>query len=165
MFQQRSESLWLTTCTPLYLRIVDQYRWFIKVETLARYYKYFIFKGNRFLCNYILYIVVYLCFIVNFNFCGRRGTRTPSLRERADLQSARLPITGYPPNYKSWNSCKSHEACYRYTKESNQIFFMEIPTLILQIIINCIGARFLYDCLQHSFTDGTMAWKPPAREK
>ena len=35
---------------------------------------------------------------IRANFCGRRGTRTPSPNKGADLQSARLPITGYPPN-------------------------------------------------------------------
>ena len=72
--------------------------------------------------------------------CSRRDSNPCSHR----LRGGCIKPLCHESIYKSWNSCKSHEACYRYTKESNQIFFMEIPTMILQIIINCIGARFLY---------------------
>ena len=70
-------------------------------------------------------------------YVGEEGLEPP-VSKRADLQSARLPITGYPP--KTFE-CFNH-SCYMYNV-INFIYFIKNYYLILIIVFFYFKFNFL----------------------
>ena len=54
----------------------------------------------------------------NKSYLERESNPHPTITSDPRLRRERLPIP--PPRHKTKHPCKIHEACYRYTKESNR---------------------------------------------